>query len=148
MLAHKAEEEGVAVAEGIAGNPVHVSYEAIPSVVYTHPELAQVGATEEEVKAGGQPFRSGRFYFQANGRARCAGEGEGLVKVLAHAETGRLLGVHIVGPSASEMIAEAVTALSFQATADQLAGMVHAHPTLSEAVKEAALAVNKRQIHA
>jgi len=148
MLAHKAEEEGVAVAEGIAGKAAHVCYEAIPSVVYTHPELAQVGATEEEVKAGGLPFRSGCFYFQANGRARCAGEGEGLVKVLAHAGTGRLLGVHVVGPSASELIAEAVVALKLGATAVQLGGMVHAHPTLSEAVKEAALAVDKRQIHA
>jgi len=148
MLAHKAEEEGVAVVEGIAGNPVHVDHAAIPSVVYTHPELAQVGATEEEVKAGGEPYRAGRFYFQANGRARCAGEDEGLVKVLAHAETGRLLGVHVVGPSASELIAEAVCALASGATAGQLAAVVHAHPTLSEALKEAALAVDKRQIHA
>jgi len=148
MLAHKAEEEGVAVAEGIAGNPVHVDHGLIPSVVYTHPELAQVGATEEELKARGEPFRAGRFYFQANGRARCAGEDEGLVKVLAHAETGRLLGVHIVGPSASELIAEAAAALASGATAAQLAAVVHAHPTLSEALREAALAVDKRQIHA
>jgi dihydrolipoamide dehydrogenase len=147
MLAHKAEEEGVAVAEGIAGLPVHVCYEAIPSVVYTHPELAQVGATEEEVKAGGRPFRSGRSYLQVNARAKCAGEEEGLVKVLAHAETGQILGVHIVGPFASEIIAEAVVALTLRATVGDLARSVHAHPTLSEALKEAVLAADKRQIH-
>jgi dihydrolipoamide dehydrogenase len=148
MLAHKAEEEGVAVAEGIAGLPVHVCYEAIPSVVYTHPELAQVGATEEAVKASGRPYRSGRSYVQVNGRAKCAGEDEGLVKVLAHAETGQLLGVHMVGPSASEMIAEAVAALTLRASVRDLARPVRAHPTLCEAIKEAALAADKRQIHA
>jgi len=148
MLAHKAEEEGAAVAEIIAGKPGHVNYEIIPSVVYTHPELAQVGLTEEEARARGLPVKAGRFYFRANGRARCMGEEEGLVKILSHAETGRLLGVHIVGPAASEIIAEAVVAMGFEGRVEDLAHTVHAHPTLSEAVKEAALAVNRMQIHA
>ncbi len=137
----------MAAVEGIAGLPGRVNYDAIPSVVYTHPELAQVGLTEEEAKSQGLPFKSGRFYFRANGRAKCAGEEEGLVKVLAHAGTDRLLGVHIVGPCASELIAEAVTLLENEGTAGGLARTVHAHPTLSEAVKEAALAVDRRQIH-
>jgi len=147
MLAHKASEEGVAVVETIAGKPGHVNYEAIPSVVYTSPELAQVGRTEEQLKQEGVPYRSGRFYFKANGRAKCMGEQEGLVKVLAHGETDRILGVHILGPRASELIAEAVTAVEFQASAEDLARTVHAHPTLSEVIKEAALAVDKRAIH-
>jgi dihydrolipoamide dehydrogenase len=147
MLAHKAEEEGMAAAEEIAGRPGHTNCRVIPSVVYTHPELAQAGLTEEEAKAQGLPIKSGRFYFRANGRAKSAGEEEGLVKVLAHAESGLLLGVHIVGPCASELIAEAVTVLENEGTAEMLARTVHAHPTLSEAVKEAALAVDRRQIH-
>ena len=147
MLAHKAEEEGVAVAEHIAGKPGHVNYRAIPNVVYTWPELAQVGMTEEEAKAGGIPYKSGRHYFKVNGRAKCMGEDEGLVKVLAHAETDRLLGVHVLGARASEMIAEAVAAMEFHGSAEDVARTVHAHPTLSEILKEAALAVERRQIH-
>ena len=147
MLAHKAEEEGVAVAEHIAGKPGHVDYRAIPNVVYTWPEVAQVGMTEEEAKAQGLPVKSGRYYFKANARAKCAGEEDGLVKVLSHADTDRLLGLHILGPHASEMIAEAVTAFEFSASAEDVARTVHAHPTLSETIKEAALAVDRRQIH-
>jgi dihydrolipoamide dehydrogenase len=147
MLAHKAEEEGVAVAERIAGKPGHVNYRAIPNVVYTSPEVAQVGLTEEEAKAQGLPYKAGRYYFKSNGRAKCMGEEEGLVKVLSHQETDRLLGIHILGPRASEMIAEAVTAFEFGGSAEDVARTVHAHPTLSEAVKEAALAVERRQIH-
>ena len=147
MLAHKAEEEGVAVAERIAGKPGHVNYQAIPSVVYTWPEVAQVGLTEEELKAQGVPYKSGRYYFKSNARAKCMGEEDGLVKVISHAETDRLLGLHILGPHASEMIAEAVTAFEFSGSAEDLARTVHAHPTLCEIIKEAALAVERRQIH-
>ncbi len=147
MLAHKAEEEGVAVAEQIAGKPGHVNYQAIPSVVYTWPEVAQVGLTEEEAKAQGVPIKSGRYYFKSNARAKCMGEEDGLVKVISHAETDRLLGLHILGPHASEMIAEAVTAFEFGGSAEDLARTVHAHPTLCEIIKEAALAVERRQIH-
>ena len=147
MLAHKAEEEGVAVAERIAGKAGHVNYDAIPSVVYTWPELAQVGMTEDDAKEKGLPVKTGRFAFKANGRAKCMGEEDGMVKVIAHAETDRVLGVHIVGPSASELIAEAVLAVEFQGSAEDVARSVHAHPTLAEVVKEAALAVDKRQIH-
>ena len=147
MLAHKAEEEGVAVAEQIAGKPGHVNYRAIPSVVYTWPEVAQVGLTEEELKAQGVPYKSGRYYFKSNARAKCMGEEDGLVKVISHAETDRLLGLHILGPHASEMIAEAVTAFEFSGSAEDLARTVHAHPTLCEIIKEAALAVERRQIH-
>jgi dihydrolipoamide dehydrogenase len=147
MLAHKAEEEGVAVAEQIAGKPGHVNYQAIPSVVYTWPEVAQVGMTEEEAKAQGLPCKSGRYYLKANARAKCMGEEDGLVKVISHADTDRLLGLHIMGPHASEMIAEAVTAFEFRGSAEDLGRTVHAHPTLSETVKEAALAVERRQIH-
>ncbi len=147
MLAHKAEEEGVAVAEQIAGKPGHVNYQAIPSVVYTWPEVAQVGMTEEEAKAEGLPCKSGRYYFKANARAKCMGEEDGLVKVISHADTDRLLGIHILGPHASEMIAEAVTAFEFGGSAEDVGRSVQAHPTLSEAIKEAALAVERRQIH-
>jgi len=147
MLAHKAEEEGVAVAEQIAGKPGHVNYQAIPSVVYTWPELAQVGLTEAEAKDQGLPIKTGRFYFKANARAKCMGEEDGLVKVISHAETDRLIGLHIMGPHASVMIAEAVTAFEFNGTAEDLARTVHAHPTLCEIIKEAALAVERRQIH-
>jgi dihydrolipoamide dehydrogenase len=147
MLAHKASEEGVAVAEIVAGKPGHVSYGAIPNVIYTDPELACVGATEEELKAQGVPVKVGKFYFKANGRAKSLAAEEGLVKMVAHAETDRLLGVHIVSARASELIAEAVVALEFHASAEDLARTAHAHPTLSEVLKEAALAVDKRAIH-
>lgn len=147
MLAHKASEEGVAVAERIAGKPGMVRYETIPNVVYTSPELAQVGLTEEEAKAKGISFKVGRFFFKANGRAKCMGEDEGLVKVIADAETDRLLGIHIVGARASELVAEAVALLEFGASAEDLARTTHAHPTLSESLKEAALAVDRRCIH-
>jgi dihydrolipoamide dehydrogenase len=140
MLAHKAMEEGVAVAERLAGHAAHVNYAAIPSVVYTSPEVASVGLTEEQVKETGREYRVGKFPFAANGRARCLGETEGLVKVLADAQTDRLLGVHIFGPRASELIAEAVTALEFAGSAEDVARICHAHPTLSEAVAEAARA--------
>ncbi len=147
MLAHKASEEGVAVAEHIAGKPGHVNYRAVPSVVYTWPEVAQVGLTEEEAKAQGLPCKSGRYYFKSNGRAKCMGDDEGLVKVISHTETDRLLGIHILGPRASELIAEAVTAFEFSGSAEDVARTVHAHPTLSETIKEAALAVERRAIH-
>ncbi len=147
MLAHKASEEGVAVAERIAGKPGIVRYDTIPNVVYTSPELAQAGLTEEEARAKGIRFKVGRFYYKANGRAKCMGEEEGLVKVIAEAETDRLLGVHILGARASELVAEAVALLEFGASAEDLARTAHAHPTLSEMLKEAALAVDRRSIH-
>jgi dihydrolipoamide dehydrogenase len=144
MLAHKAEEEGVAVAEILGGQAGHVNYETVPSVVYTWPELAAVGATEEQLKENGTPYKSGSFPFTANGRAKAIGMTEGFVKVLAHAETDRILGVHVLGPRASDMIAEAVVAMEFGGSAEDLARSFHAHPTLSEAMREAALAVDKR----
>ncbi len=147
MLAHKAEEEGIAVAEHVAGKAAHVNYEAIPNVVYTEPELAMVGRTEAELKEDGIKFSSGRFMFRANGRAKSLGTQEGMVKILADAETDRILGVHMVGPRVSELIAEAAVAMEFSASAEDLARTCHAHPTLSEVVKEAALAVDKRAIH-
>lgn len=147
MLAHKAEEEGVAVAEIIAGQAGHVSYEAIPSVVYTWPELAQVGKTEEQLKADGVEYKVGRYYFKANARAKSMNAEDGLVKVIADAKTDRLLGVHIVGARASDMIAEAVMAIEFKGSAEDLGRSVHAHPTLSEIMMEAALAVDRRAIH-
>jgi dihydrolipoamide dehydrogenase len=147
MLAHKASEEGVTVAERLAGQAAHVNYEAIPSVVYTAPELAQVGLTEEQVKERGIEPRIGRFLFRPNGRAKSLGEEEGTVKLIADAQTDRLLGAHIVGPRASELIAELVLALEFKASAEDVARTSHAHPTLSEVVKEAALAVAGRAIH-
>ncbi len=147
MLAHKASEEGIAVAEILAGKPGHVNYGAIPNVVYTNPELACVGKTEEELKAEGVPYKAGKFYFKGNGRAKSLGMEDGMVKVLAHAETDTLLGVHVVGPRASDLIPEAVLALEFKASAEDLARTSHAHPTLSEALMEACLAVDKRAIH-
>jgi dihydrolipoamide dehydrogenase len=144
---HEIEDEGVAVAEIMAGQAGHVNYEAIPSVVYTWPELASVGATEEELKERGVKFRSGTFPFMANGRAKAMDETEGVVKVLSDATTDRVVGVHIVGPRASDMIAEAVAFMEFGASAEDIARTCHAHPTLSEIVKEAALAVAERQIH-
>jgi len=147
MLAHKAEEEGIAAVEGMAGFPVHVPYEAIPSVVYTWPELAGVGMTEEQAAAEGREVRVGTFPFMANGRARALGEVDGQVKVLADAKTDRLIGAHILGPRASDLIAELAVAIEFGASAEDIARSVHAHPTLPEAVKEAALAAGKRAIH-
>jgi len=147
MLAHKAEDEGVAVAEIIAGQAGHVNYDVIPNVVYTYPEVASVGKTEEELKAAGVAYNSGKFPFTANGRAKANRQTEGFVKVLADAATDRILGVHIIGPNASEMIAEAAVIMEFGGSAEDLARTCHAHPTLTEAVKEAALAVDKRAIH-
>jgi dihydrolipoamide dehydrogenase len=148
MLAHKAEEEGIAVAENLAGKKGHVNYAAIPSVVYTWPEMSSVGQTEEQVKESGRAYSVGRFPFQANGRARAADETEGLVKIIADAATDRILGAHIIGPRASELIAELVLALEFSGSSEDIARTCHAHPTLSEAVREAALAVDNRAIHA
>ncbi len=144
MLAHKAEEEGVAVAETIVNGHGHVNYEAVPSVVYTWPEFASVGKSEEELKAAGTAYKAGSFPFTANGRAKALGSTDGQVKILADAKTDRILGVHIVGPRASDMIAEAVIAMEFGASAEDIARSFHAHPTLSEAMREAALAVDKR----
>lgn len=147
MLAHKGEEEGIAAVEIMAGQAGHVNYEAMPNVVYTWPELATVGATEEEVKAKGIEYRTGTFPFSANGRARSMDETEGLVKIIADAATDRVLGIHIVGPRASEMLPEAVSVMEFGGAAEDIARTTHAHPTLSEIMKEAALAVDKRAIH-
>ncbi len=147
MLAHKAEDEGMALAERLAGQPGHVNYDTIPNVVYTEPELAMVGRTEAELKEAGVPFKAGRFMFRANGRAKCLGLMDGMVKILAHKETDEILGVHMVGPRVSELIAEATVAMEFNASAEDLALTCHAHPTLSEVVREAALAVDKRAIH-
>ncbi len=147
MLAHKAEEEGVAFAELLAGKSGHVNYETIPNVVYTWPELATVGITEEQAKERGIDYRVGKFPFLANGRAKAMDETEGSVKIIADAKTDRVLGVHIFGPRASDLIAEAVTTMEFAGSAEDIARICHAHPTLSEAVKEAALAVDKRAIH-
>ncbi|MFJ5487471.1 dihydrolipoyl dehydrogenase [Hansschlegelia beijingensis] len=147
MLAHKAEDEGVAVAEILAGKPGHVNYGVIPNVVYTYPEVASVGKTEEELKADGVDYRAGKFPFTANGRAKANGTTEGFVKILADAKTDRVLGVHIIGPDAGTLIAEAALGMEFSASSEDIARTCHAHPTLSEAVKEAALAVEGRAIH-
>ncbi|MCW2274217.1 dihydrolipoyl dehydrogenase [Rhodoblastus acidophilus] len=147
MLAHKAEDEGVAVAEILAGQHGHVNYEVIPGVVYTSPEIACVGATEEDLKAKGVAYKSGKFPFTANGRARAANHTDGFVKVLADATTDRVLGVHILGFGAGEMIAEAAVLMEFGGSSEDLARTCHAHPTMSEAIKEAAMAVEKRAIH-
>jgi len=147
MLAHKAEEEGVAVAERIAGQHGHVDFNTIPWVIYTSPEIAWVGQTEQQVKASGRAYRTGTFPFAANGRARALGDTTGMVKFVADAATDEILGVHIVGPMASELIAEAVVAMSFRAAAEDIARICHAHPSLSEATKEAALAVDKRALN-
>ncbi|MBS36825.1 MAG: dihydrolipoyl dehydrogenase [Thiotrichales bacterium] len=147
MLAHKASEEGVAVAEIIAGQAGHIDHQHIPWVIYTHPEIAWAGQTEEQLKAAGTPYRSGSFPYMAIGRAQGAGETEGTVKMIGHADTDRLLGVHIFGAQASELVAEAVVAMEFHASTEDLARIVHAHPTLSEAMHEAALAVDKRALH-
>lgn len=147
MLAHKAEEEGVACAEGLAGKYCHVNYDAIPGVVYTDPEIASVGKTEEQLKDSGIPYKKGVFPFLANGRAKAIGRAEGRVKILAHAETDRVLGVHILGAHAGDLIAEAVAAIEFGASSEDIARTSHAHPTLAEAIKEAAFAVDGRTIH-
>jgi dihydrolipoamide dehydrogenase len=147
MLAHKAEEEGVACVEHIVTGYGHVNYDAIPGVVYTHPEIASVGKTEEELNAQGVPYKKGSFPFMANGRARALGATEGRVKMLAHARTDRILGVHVIGPRAGDLIAEAAVAIEFSASAEDIARSSHAHPTLAEVMKEAALAVDRRAIH-
>jgi dihydrolipoamide dehydrogenase len=147
MLAHKASEEGVALVERLAGHRAHVNYNTIPSVIYTAPELASVGQTEEQVKESGRPYRAGKFPFSASGRARCLDETDGQVKVLADARTDRILGVHILGPRASELIAEAVLAMEYAASAEDIARTCHAHPTLSEAVAEAARAAWSAPLH-
>ena len=147
MLAHKAEEEGVAVAERIAGQHGHVNFNTIPWVIYTSPEIAWVGRTEQQLKADGVAYKAGTFPFLANGRARALGDTTGMVKFLADATTDEILGVHIVGPMASELIAEAVVAMEFRASAEDIARICHAHPSLSEATKEAALAVDKRTLN-
>jgi len=147
MLAHKAEEEGVAVAERIAGQHGHVNFNTVPWVIYTSPEIAWVGKNEEELKAEGRAIRSGSFPFLANGRARALGDTTGFVKVIADEKTDEVLGVHIIGPMASELIAEAVTIMEFRGAAEDIARICHAHPTLSESLKEAALAVDKRALN-
>jgi dihydrolipoamide dehydrogenase len=147
MLAHKAEEEGVAVAEILAGQAGHVNYDVIPNVVYTYPEIASVGKTEEELKAANVSYNVGKFPFTANARAKVNLTTEGFVKILADAKTDRVLGVHILGPDAGNMIGEAAIAMEFGASSEDIARTCHAHPTLTEAIKEAALAVAKRAIN-
>ena len=147
MLAHKAEEEGIAVAELIAGQSGHVNYDIIPGVVYTSPEVATVGKTEEQLKSNNTNYKVGKFPFMANSRAKAIDEPEGFVKILADTKTDKVLGVHIIGPHAGEMIAEMAVAMEFGASSEDIARTCHAHPTFSEAIKEAALSVEKRQIH-
>jgi len=147
MLAHKAEEEGAAVAERIAGKQPHVDFNTVPWVIYTTPEIAWVGKTEQQLKAEGVEYRAGTFPFSANGRARALGETAGLAKFLAHAQTDEILGVHVMGPFAGELIAEAVVAMEFRGSSEDIGMICHAHPTLSEAMKEAALAVDKRSLN-
>ncbi len=147
MLAHKAEEEGVAVAERIVGQKPHIDFNTVPWVIYTHPEIAWVGQTEQSLKSVGREYKAGTFPFMANGRARALGDTTGMVKVIADAKTDEILGVHMVGPGVSELIAEAVVAMEFKAAAEDIARICHAHPSLSEATKEAALAVDKRTLN-
>jgi dihydrolipoamide dehydrogenase len=147
MLAHKAEEEGVAVAEILAGQAGHVNYGVIPGVVYTWPEVASIGATEEMLKAEGRAYNVGKFPFTANGRARAMGATDGFVKILADKSTDQILGAHIIGPDAGTLIAEIATAMEFGASSEDVARTCHAHPSLNEAVKEAALAVEGRALH-
>jgi dihydrolipoamide dehydrogenase len=147
MLAHKAEEEGVAVAERIAGQHGHVNFNTIPWVIYTSPEIAWVGQTEQQLKKAAIPYNAGVFPFLANGRARALGDTRGFVKILAHKDSDEVLGVHIIGPSASELVAQAVMAMEFKASSEDIARICHAHPSLSEATKEAALAVDKRALN-
>jgi dihydrolipoamide dehydrogenase len=147
MLAHKASEEGIACVEALAGGHGHVDYDAIPSVVYTFPEIASVGKTEEQLQAAGVDYRKGVFPFRANGRARALGQTDGQIKVLADTKTDRVLGVHILGPRAGDLIAEAASAMAFGASSEDIARTCHAHPTLAEAFREAALAVDGRALH-
>tara|TARA_R110002072_G_scaffold141865_1_gene287171 strand:- start:141 stop:1529 length:1389 start_codon:yes stop_codon:yes gene_type:complete len=147
MLAHKAEDEGVVLAEILAGQSGHIDYDCIPGVVYTWPEVASVGKTEEQLKEAGIQYTSGKFPFMANGRARAMGATDGFVKILADAKTDRVLGAHMIGPNVGDLISEVVTVMEFQGTAEDIARTCHAHPTLTEVVKEAALAVHKRPIH-
>jgi len=147
MLAHKAEEEGVAVAEFIATGYGHVNYDVIPNVIYTYPEVASVGKTEEELKTAGVAYNAGKFPFMANSRGRAVGQTDGFVKILADKTTDEVLGVHIIGPEAGNMIHEACVAMEFKASSEDIARVCHAHPTLNEAVKEAALATFAKPIH-
>ncbi|MDA8018586.1 MAG: dihydrolipoyl dehydrogenase [Thermoanaerobaculia bacterium] len=147
MLAHKAEEEGVACVEALVEGYGHVNYDAIPGIVYTHPEIASVGKTEEQLKDSATPYKVGKFPFMANGRAKALAETDGQVKILAHAETDRILGAHVIGPRAGDLIAELVVAMEFGASAEDVARSSHAHPTLAEVVKEAALAVHGRTLN-
>ena len=147
MLAHKAEEEGIAVAELIAGQAGHVNYELIPGVIYTSPEVAYVGKSEEELKKHNIEYKVGKFPFMANSRAKAIDKPEGFVKILANQKTDKVLGVHIIGPHCGDMIAEMALAMEFGASAEDIARTCHAHPTHTEAIKEAALAVDKRPIH-
>jgi len=147
MLAHKAEEEGIAAVEFIKSGHGHVNYDAIPSVVYTHPEVAWVGKTEQELKAAGVQYRVGKFPFTANSRAKTNLDTEGQVKFIVEKETDKILGVHIIGPNAGEMIAEGVLAMEYGASSEDIARTTHAHPTLSEAFKEAAMAASSKPIH-
>jgi dihydrolipoamide dehydrogenase len=147
MLAHKAEEEGVVVAERIAGQKPHLDFNTIPSVIYTAPEIAWVGKTEQQLKAEGVAYRAGTFPFSANARARALGDTTGFVKFLAKETTDEILGVHIMGPMAGELIAEAVVAMEFRGSAEDIGMITHAHPSLSEAIKDAALGVDKRSLN-
>ena len=147
MLAHKAEEDAVAAVEGMAGHPVHVDWDRIPNVVYTWPELASVGLTEDEAKRRGHQVKVGMFPFAASARARCMGDTDGSVRVVADAASDQVLGVHMVGPRASDLIAEAVLALEYGASSEDIGRTCHAHPTLPEALREAALAVDKRALN-
>jgi dihydrolipoamide dehydrogenase len=147
MLAHKGMEEGVMVAELIAGQAGHCNYDAVPWVIYTHPEIAWVGKTEEQLKRAGIEYRAGQIPFAANGRALGQGDTTGFIKMLADTKTDQILGVHIIGTNASELISEAVVAMEFHASSEDIARIVHAHPTLSEVMHESALAVDKRPLH-
>ena len=147
MLAHKAEDEGIAVAENIAGQSGHVNYDTIPGVIYTTPEVATIGKTEEQLKKLNKEYKVGKFSFVANSRAKAIDEAQGFVKILADQKTDKVLGAHIIGPHAGELIAEIGIAMEFGASAEDIARTCHAHPTFSEAVKEAALSVDKRAIH-
>ena len=147
MLAHKAEEEGVACVERIVTGYGHVNYDAIPGVISTHPEIASVGKTEEQLNESGVPYRKGKFPYAANGRAKAIAETKGFVKILSHGETDRLLGVHIIGARAGDLIAEAAVAIEFGASSEDIARSSHAHPTLAETIKEAALSADERALH-
>jgi dihydrolipoamide dehydrogenase len=147
MLAHKGSEEGVMVAEVIAGHKAQMNYDIVPNVIYTHPEVASVGQTEEQIKAAGEPYNVGTFPFAAIGRAVAANDADGMVKIIAHADTDRILGCHIVGPSAADLVQQVAIAMEFGSSAEDLGMTVFSHPTLSEAVHEAALAVNGAAIH-